>query len=88
MLPKLLADIGPVDIFLHDSLHTKWNIAWELAAATPHLSPLSVVIADDIESNDAFGSWTESVRPAFHAVAQASGKNSLFGVALLERPRD
>lgn len=55
VLPGLLAEIGVVDLFLHDSLHTRRNMRREFEAVWPRLREGGVILADDIERNNAFG---------------------------------
>jgi hypothetical protein len=54
LLPRLLPQIGRVDFFIHDSLHTYWNIRRELFTVTPYLSRRSAVLLDDVDGNRAF----------------------------------
>jgi len=55
VLPRLLRETGPVDLFVHDSLHTYRNMRREFETVWPHLRASSVLIADDVERNRAFG---------------------------------
>ncbi|MCA3749124.1 MAG: class I SAM-dependent methyltransferase [Rubrobacter sp.] len=54
VLPGLLAELGEVDLFVHDSLHTLRNMRFEFGAVWPHLRPGGAVLADDVERNAAF----------------------------------
>ena len=54
ILPGLLEEVGAVDLFLHDSLHTYRNIRRELEAVWPRLRAGGVILADDVERNRAF----------------------------------
>ncbi len=83
IMPQLLPELPPIGLFIHDSLHTQRNIRWELDTITPCLTDRAVIVADDIQDNSAFSSWVETTKPYFHAVAQETGKDSLFGAALL-----
>ncbi len=53
-LAKLLADRGHIDLFIHDSKHTKRNLLFELNLAWDALKPGGVVVADDIDLNCGF----------------------------------
>ena len=55
VLPELFERIGGVGLFVHDSLHTYRNMAYELDLAWSHLPPGGVLLADDPERNAAFG---------------------------------
>lgn len=57
LLPNLLSELGSIDIFFHDSDHSKQNVTFELTEAWSHLVPGGVVISDDIPVSDAFDSF-------------------------------
>lgn len=82
VLPKLLPLIGPIDIFLHDSLHTYPSLSRELRQVLPRMSNHAAVIVDDIESNSAYSEWATLAAPPFSAVVRQSHKRALFGVAI------
>ncbi|HKH10991.1 MAG TPA: class I SAM-dependent methyltransferase [Rubrobacter sp.] len=54
LLPGLLREIGPLGLFVHDSLHTRRNMRREFDAAWPRLLPGGILLADDVERNRAF----------------------------------
>jgi Methyltransferase domain len=81
LLPEVVADLGRVDLFLHDSLHTYRNISGELTTIAPYLAKQSLVIADDIEGNSAFHDWVVQRSPSYWAAITEEAKNSLLGVA-------
>ena len=83
ILPSLLPQLGQVDIFVHDSLHTYRNMLREFQMVAPCLASLAVVIADDVDENRAFHDWVTKAHPAFWAVIQEVEKKSLFGVSIL-----
>lgn len=70
-----------VDVFLHDSQHTRRNMRWEFSVAWPRLRPGGVLIADDIHENDAFA-WLVRATGCVHMVGQERRKAGMFGVAL------
>lgn len=47
-LPKLLAQLEGIDIFLHDSLHTESHMLWEYRTAWPFITECGVLLSDDI----------------------------------------
>jgi Methyltransferase domain len=53
-LPGLLAELGQIDLFIHDSAHTEYNTHFELDRAWSALRPGGVVMADDIDYSSAF----------------------------------
>jgi hypothetical protein len=40
LLPSLLAKLGTIDVFIHDSLHTYDHMLWEYRTAEPYLRPV------------------------------------------------
>lgn len=54
VLPKVLQEVGTVDVFLHDSLHTRRNMRGEFGQVWPRLRGGGMILADDVERNDAF----------------------------------
>ncbi len=58
-LPSLLATLGRVDLFIHDSLHSDHNLTFELELARKYLAPGGAIVADDIDVNPAFKRFTE-----------------------------
>lgn len=53
-LPGLLARLGPVDLFIHDSLHTRRNVCFEVEHARNALRPDGFIVVDDIDTNWGF----------------------------------
>jgi predicted O-methyltransferase YrrM len=49
-LPRLLAQLGKIDLFHHDSLHTYDHMTWEYEAALPHLSRRGVLSSHDVRT--------------------------------------
>lgn len=65
----------PVDLFLHDSLHTRAYETAEFEAVAPQLSRKAIVLSDNAHASDALPTWAEgtgrsfmffSERPAHH----------------------
>lgn len=54
VLPRLLDELGEIDVFIHDSLHTEEHMLFEFSQAWAHLRPGGVLIADDATWNAAF----------------------------------
>jgi predicted O-methyltransferase YrrM len=53
-LPPLVSKIGPIDLFIHDSHHSEYNMMFEMAQAWPALKPGGAMVVDDIDLNWAF----------------------------------
>jgi methyltransferase family protein len=82
LLGPVLKDLGPVDLFVHDSLHTYKNMRMEFEMVWPHMTGGGVLIADDIEGNSAFQEFAKRSDIAFHAAIREVGKNSLAGILI------
>ena len=51
LLPSLVADVGDVGLFCHDSPWTPQHLAFEFEAIRPGLRPGSIVVADNTDHN-------------------------------------
>jgi len=60
LLPKLLCSLGPIDVFIHDSLHTAEQMNFEFQTAYPRLRTGGYLIADDALWNQAFLDFARS----------------------------
>jgi predicted O-methyltransferase YrrM len=61
-LPALLSRIAPIDLFIHDSNHSRYNMLFEMNKAWPALRPGGALVVDDIDLNPAFAEFSRSVR--------------------------
>ncbi|WP_220276984.1 class I SAM-dependent methyltransferase [Streptomyces himalayensis] len=71
---NLLGQVGPVGMFIHDSLHTYEHEMAEFRAVAPHLSPDGPVLSDHARWSGALSDW-----------AQSTGRQFLF---FCEEPSD
>jgi len=53
-LPQLLNELGKIDFFLHDSIHSYRNMLFELCTAWKHLRHGGYLMADGVLENMAF----------------------------------
>jgi predicted O-methyltransferase YrrM len=82
LLPSLAKSIAPIDLFIHDSLHTYRNITFELETVMPFLKRPTIIVVDDIGLNGAFGDWQRR-NQSFHSyVIHEDEKDALFGFAM------
>jgi len=67
LLPALLAEVGEIGLFFHDSLHTREHMLFEFETAWPHIAPGGVLVADDIfqRKHDALPVFARSVGRPF-----------------------
>lgn len=78
-LPELVARVQHVDLFVHDSLHTRRNVVFELETIWRVLSPDGVVVVDDIDWNLGFCKFTESHASEWMSARRATN-DLLWGV--------
>lgn len=53
-LSGLLADLGTIDIFNHDSLHTYKFMQWEYQTVWPYIRPGGILASHDVRRHNAF----------------------------------
>jgi len=82
LLPPVLAKLGCVDLFVHDSLHTYGNMKREFTATWPALRAGGVLISDDVQCNGAFLELAQQEDVAFSIVIRERDKDALLGVAV------
>jgi len=80
-LPGLLAQLRRIDMFIHDSSHTRRNMLFELRQAWPALDR-GAIVADDVNQSAAFADFVAAVAPDATYVAPAADAAALFGIAL------
>ena len=81
-LKKTLKDLGEIDIFFHDSLHTYKNMMFEFNAAWQHIKKGGFLLSDDINDNSAFYQFCSSLK--LNPVIIGENKKSFLGV--LQKP--
>jgi hypothetical protein len=82
LLGPLISRLEQFDLYIHDSLHTYWNMKYEFRVALDGLRPGGVIVSDDIHSNSAFAELCLHPEVSWSAVLQEDDKNSLFGIAI------
>ena len=60
LLPGLVAGLGQIDLFLHDSMHTARNLGFEFKHVWPALAPGGAALIDDVEKNVATARFLEA----------------------------
>jgi hypothetical protein len=90
-LPKLLSQIGQVDLFIHDSLHSERNVRFELDRAWAALRPGGALVVDDVDANRGFQSFTQTFSghrsmiceaEPLHPDQRRTNKKGMFGIIL------
>jgi hypothetical protein len=59
-LPKLMSQLGKIDLFVHDSLHSERNVRFEIDRAWAALRPGGAIVVDDIDVNRGFKSFDQA----------------------------
>jgi predicted O-methyltransferase YrrM len=81
VLPAVLAEAGPIDVFVHDSQHTYDNMRFEMDAAWSRLREGGVLLSDDVEWNAAF-TELRARGPRVWGVFDQADKPAMFGMAV------
>jgi len=77
ILPDVLDEVSPLDLFLHDSLHEAGHMRWEYEQALERLRSEGVLATHDVFRNDAFAS----------TISEAGMmKSEIGGVGVARRP--
>jgi hypothetical protein len=92
-LPGVISQLGEIDLFVHDSLHTERNVRFEMDRAWASLPPGGAIVVDDIDANRGFQSFTRSFSGNRSIICEAEplhpdfrrfNKKGLFGIVLKE----
>jgi len=81
LLPGILQKQGRIQMFVHDSLHTRANMRREFCTVWPFMSPGSILVSDDIEGNSAFAELASMSGIERLLVLASDKKKALIGVA-------
>jgi Methyltransferase domain len=89
-LATLLAELGRVDVFLHDSLHTYDNERFEQETAAGHLAPGGVLLTDNAHGTRALADVASARGLRYAEVAERSAGHFYAGGTLgaARRPPD
>jgi hypothetical protein len=85
MLPRLVAELRPIDLFVHDSMHTTRNVSFELDRVWPALAPGGAVLIDDVEKNAATGQFLRA-HPGTRSMICASDDGEVL-IGCLVKPK-
>ena len=81
-LPPLVAEVGQVELFIHDSLHTAKNTLFEMEQAASIMKPGGVMLVDDIRGHDGFATFARR-HPEFTTVlCSTADRQAGFGIAV------
>jgi len=79
-LPRLLAELGTIDLFVHDSRHSDRNVSFELTQAWAALRPGGFLLVDDLHHNRAFPWCVARFGNPPAIVCRSDDGDGLFGV--------
>jgi hypothetical protein len=81
-LPSLVAEVGQVEMFIHDSLHTAENTVFEMEQAASAMPKGGVMLVDDIDSHTGFAAFAKR-HPRYQTIiCPSTDRNGMFGVAV------
>ena len=81
-LPPLIREVGHVELFVHDSLHTARNTVFEMEQAAKAMSPGGVMLVDDIKSHLGFETFARRHRDYQTIVCETEDEIGMFGIAV------
>lgn len=73
LLPQLLAELGSLDVFIHDSQHTYDHMMFEYEQAYPRIRPGGILISDDVLWNPAFPEFRRKIGSPMAQVLRGIG---------------
>jgi predicted O-methyltransferase YrrM len=80
-LPPLLRELGQIELFFHDSLHSTRNVRWELSTAWRALRPGGAIVVDDVDFNWGFEQFLQAADDRQPLWCMADDGQRLFAVA-------
>jgi methyltransferase family protein len=92
-LPGLISQLGHIDLFVHDSLHSEHNVRFEMDRAWAALRPGGAMVVDDIDANWGFKSFEQAFSGHRSLICEAEplhpdmrrfNQKGLFGIILKE----
>jgi hypothetical protein len=82
LLPRLVADLGRIDLFIHDSSHTTRNVRFELERAWEALPQGGLALIDDVEKNAATAQFLIAHRGTPAVISPSSDRKALIACLL------
>jgi hypothetical protein len=82
LLPGLLEDLGEIDLFVHDSIHTERNLRFELERATAAIGARGAAVSDDVHMNAGFRAYSGPGS----LVCPSDDGEGLFGITVMGTP--
>jgi Methyltransferase domain len=81
-LPSLVAKVGHVEMFIHDSLHTAENTLFEMEQAGSAMPAGGIMLVDDIDSHEGFTAFARR-HPGYETIiCPSADRDGMFGIAV------
>jgi hypothetical protein len=81
-LPRLLDEVGDIELFVHDSLHTRRNVLFELTTVWGRLSPGGAMLVDDIHRSLGFHAFLNTVDSRDWLAVPRAASGGLWGMVV------
>ncbi len=81
-LPEVIRDVGQVDLFIHDSLHTARNTRFEMDHVAAVMPLGGVMLVDDISTHDGFATFRRDHAEFQAIVCPSADGQGQFGIAV------
>jgi len=81
-LPTLITEVGHVEVFIHDSLHTAKNTLFEMEQAASAITSGGVMLVDDIKTHEGFASFSRRHPDYQTIICPSADRLGMFGIAV------
>ncbi len=81
-LPQVVREVGHVEVFIHDSLHTAKNTRFEMDRVAAVMRPGGIMLIDDISTHDGFATFARDHPDYQTVICPSADRVGLFGVAV------
>ena len=81
-LPPLISEVGHVEMFVHDSLHTARNTVFKMAQAASAMPVGGVMLVDDISEHDGFAAYARRHAEFQTILCLSADRIGQFGIAV------
>ena len=86
LLPRALAELATVDVFLHDSDHSYTHMMFEMSLAWHFVRPGGWILADNVEQNASFEDFARSAGGRNMIVSSYLRPDRTWQHGLLQKP--
>lgn len=86
LLPKVHAEVGAVDVFLHDSDHSYTHMMFEMSLAWHFVRPGGWILADNIEQNQSFADFVRATGGGMLVVSSYVRPERIWQHGITQKP--